>query len=90
MNTRSLITTQIQDFLFDHNDELTRQRLSDQLVKVLTASSSNRFTVICDETNNPPSIVDKNMLQCMIREKTQHPEEIRYYFKVTPTNLTIQ
>jgi hypothetical protein len=85
MKHSNLISAQLEEFMFERNDEPTRQRLSAQLAKALTDSAGDLFTVICDETNNPPSVVDANMIHGAIREKTQKPEEIHYYFEVRPS-----
>lgn len=89
MNVRTLIAKQCQNYYLEKNDSETRSRISSEMTKILNDSLGNRFEVICDETNNPPSVVDRNMLCGLIREKTNSPKEIRYCFILTPTNATV-
>lgn len=89
MNIRTLIAKQCQNYILEKNDSTTRSRIVSDLSKLLNDSLGNRFEVICDETNNPPSVVDKNALRGLVREKTNSPNEIRYCFTLTPTNVTV-
>ncbi len=56
----------LQQFVFEPNDELTRYHVYCQIQNFLyTIKKGNGisdYCIICDETNNPPSIIDKNQL----------------------------
>lgn len=61
------ITTYLREFLFCSNDARTRRTIhfgiSDYLVKFAHKNRIQReYHVICDETNNPPNVIDTNEL----------------------------
>jgi len=58
-------------FLFEFNDEITRQNYENTLRPILEDIQGKRgitaFEIICDDTNNPDDIVDQQILVCTIR-----------------------
>lgn len=60
------IANSLRAFLFEFNDEITRGNVSSIINNFLTTVKNNRgvydFRVVCDTTNNTPSIIDNNEL----------------------------
>lgn len=53
-----------QHYLFEFNDELTRRMVTDLMDSLLRPMHQKRmidgYTIVCDDTNNPPPVVEKN------------------------------
>lgn len=64
---RRTITGLAKPFICEPNDQITRANLTSVIDKYLDTLKATRFifdyTVVCDETNNPPEIVDSNQLK---------------------------
>ena len=56
--------------MFEFNDEVTRTLFKNNVTPFLSDIRAKRgmsdFLVVCDETNNPPEIVDRNELRADI------------------------
>lgn len=49
--------------LFEFNDEATREKFSDEVRDILlTDDDITTFKVVCDETNNPETVIENNEL----------------------------
>lgn len=67
------ISIALRDFIFESNDEITRFRVEALLNSYLdglsadgafqTESGDSGFRVVCDETNNTPTVIDNNELR---------------------------
>lgn len=67
------ISIALRDFIFESNDEITRFRVEALLNNYLdglsadgafqTESGDSGFRVVCDETNNTPTVIDNNELR---------------------------
>jgi len=73
------ISTAAKYFLFEPNDEITRNQLRDMIIPFLRDVQARRgiydFRVICDETNNTPERIDRNELWCTILIKATRAAE---------------
>ena len=81
-------------FVFEPNDEITRTAIRGHLHNHLTSLTQRSiitdFFVICDETNNSPSVIDSGILQADIGVKpTQVAEFIYIPIKVVPPSVSI-
>lgn len=60
-------------FLYQGNTQYTRQRFTDQCKTVLDAAVNGggiaEYAIKCDQTNNPPEVIDRNELHCRIAVK---------------------
>jgi phage tail sheath protein FI len=76
--------------LGEPNDAVTRAQFKSMADKVLSEVQSKRglnsFLVVCDETNNPPSIVDQRKMVSTIKlQPTKAVEVITLSFQITAT-----
>jgi hypothetical protein len=76
-----------QDILFDNNTPDTRERfksLADSaLLRIQSLGGLTEYSIVCDETNNPPQVIDSKSFVADIRVKV--PGSINY-ITVTLTN----
>jgi hypothetical protein len=76
-----------QDILFDNNTPDTRERfksLADSaLLRIQSLGGLSEYSIVCDETNNPPQVIDSKSFVADIRVKV--PGSINY-ITVTLTN----
>ena len=89
------ISTAAKYFLFEPNDEVTRNLLVNMINPFLRDVQSRRgvydFKVICDESNNTPERVDRNELWCDILIKpTRTAEFIVLNFVATKTGASFE
>lgn len=60
-------------FLYQGNTQFNRQRFTDQVRAILetavNGSGVAEYAIRCDETNNPPEVIDRNELHCRIAVK---------------------
>lgn len=89
------ISTAAKYFLFEPNDEVTRNLLVNMINPFLRDVQSRRgiydFKVICDETNNTPERIDRNELWCDILLKpTRTAEFIVLNFVATKTGASFE
>ena len=67
------IASAAEDYLFEVNDAVTRSQFVNSVEPFLQDIQNKRgiqaFQVVCDETNNPPSVVDANELRARILVK---------------------
>ncbi len=61
-----VISTAIRPYLFRTNDTSTRTSIVNTVSPILRNTEASggisEYTLVCDETNNPPSVVDSNQL----------------------------
>ena len=73
------ISTAAKYFLFEPNDQITRNQLKNMIEPFLRDVKARRgiydFDVICDETNNTPERIDRNELWCTILIKATRVAE---------------
>jgi hypothetical protein len=79
-------------FLFEFNDSYTRSRFRGVVNPFLSTVQARRgvfdYLVVCDETNNPPQVVDKNEFNAEILVKpTRVAEFIRLTFTAVATGI---
>lgn len=89
------ISTSAKYFLFEPNDEVTRNLLVNMINPFLRDVQSRRgiydFKVICDDTNNTPERIDRNELWCDILIKpTRTAEFIVLNFVATKTGASFE
>lgn len=89
------ISTAAKYFLFEPNDEVTRNLLVNMINPFLRDVQSRRgvydFKVICDESNNTPERIDRNELWCDILIKpTRTAEFIVLNFVATKTGASFE
>ena len=74
------IATATQELLFEPNDSTTRRRFVDLSTPLLQQVQAQRgiqeFRVVCDESNNPPAIVDANQMRAAIYIRPTKTAEI--------------
>ena len=80
------IKKQARYFLFEFNDEYTRARFRGTVNPFLSTVQARRgvqdYLVVCDETNNPPQVVDRNEFNAEILVK---PARVIEYIRLTFT-----
>lgn len=79
-------------YLFEPNDRLTRVEILNSVNQFLQSVLIQRglvdYSVICDETNNPPSAVDNHELRVDVLVKLLRAKEFFFIpFKLLPTNV---
>ncbi|KFZ26481.1 MAG: Phage tail sheath protein [Candidatus Izimaplasma bacterium HR2] len=89
------ISTSAKYFLFEPNDEVSRNLLVNMINPFLRDIQSRRgvynFKVICDDTNNTPERIDRNELWCDILIKpTRTAEYIVLNFVATKTGASFE
>jgi hypothetical protein len=52
----------VNNYALQFNDEITRNDARFNVNKYLNEVGVYRWAVVCDETNNPPSAIDQNLL----------------------------
>jgi hypothetical protein len=61
------ITSELQNFMFEINDSLTRTMIKNSVNTLLQSAKNKRalydYKVVCDETNNPPHLIDHHGLK---------------------------
>ena len=66
MFLRSQLNSIAKPFIFEPNDELTRNEIKGAIESFLLELTGQRalfdFLVVCDETNNTPTRIDRNEL----------------------------
>lgn len=73
-----ILEKRINEIVSETNNEATRDKLVDNIVGDLFPFK-RMWKVICDERNNPASIIDNNELVCDVVDCTDFPEEARYH-----------
>lgn len=65
-----------KNYIFEFNDEITRNRFvsitSIYLNKLLSDSAIEDYEIICDVTNNPPSVVTAKQFKANVRIKPKN------------------
>jgi phage tail sheath protein FI len=79
--------------LFEFNDNFTRARFSSIVNKFLSTVEAQRglydFKVVCDTTNNTPTIIDNNQFVANIMLKPEKAAEfITLYFTAVSTGVS--
>ena len=84
MKTKEIVNNEIKtilsEYIGDYNDHNTRGYIINKVVETIVKSDIYKdYLVVCDERNNPPSIIDQNKLALDLFTKTDKEKE----FKVT-------
>ena len=84
-----------ESFVFEFNDEFTRNIIEGIFDEFLTWVQNNRgiheFLVVCNEVNNPPIVRDNNQLYCDIYIKPTPVAEFLYLrFFITRAGIDLQ
>ena len=87
---KKVIATSVRFLVFEPNDELTWRRFIHITNPVLESIKGRRglydFKVICDETTNPPELIDQNQMRGIILMKpTKTAETITIDFTLLST-----
>jgi len=87
------IEPSLVDFLFQPNNESTRLRISNIvdsfLATVKAGGGLNAYSVVCDETNNTPIVIDNNTLKLDIYiQPTKTIENIELSVIITRTGVS--
>lgn len=70
-----------------YNDAETREALTDKLTSALVSPNS-KFIIVCDETTNPPDVVDANAIRgYVIQREFGNCQETHYNFHYKPNDL---
>lgn len=88
------ITNTLDSYLFEFNDEFTRNEIFYTLDPYLESIEARRgvygYTIVCDDTNNTPQVIDNNQLNVDIYiQPARAAEFIRYQAIVTRTNANV-
>lgn len=87
---KAIITTSTQRFIFEPNDKITQEAITNLLVPFMGDLQARRgitaFKVICDESVNTPVRVDRNELWCKVLIKPTKAAEVLVF----ELNLTSQ
>jgi len=90
---KKVIFASTQRFVFEPNDEFTWARIEQVLIPLVSEIKDRRgitdFRVVCDETTNIPSTVDKNELWCKVLIKPTKTAEM-IVFELNLTNQSAQ
>lgn len=69
----------VKSIIYEYNDARTRLYVSKMLNETLTYfNSSSTFWIVCDESNNPPEVVDENKLIIYFFKKTNYSAEYNF------------
>lgn len=63
------------------NSPKNRQRISDSLHDAITKTSITEFEIICDETNNLPSLVDEDVICVQVNFRVNHNPSRLFFTK---------
>lgn len=68
--------------VFDPNDDTTRNDVDDEMTAILNNLMDrgllNDFAVVCDETNNPPELIDEHKLNLDVAIQLEEDVEFLY------------
>jgi hypothetical protein len=83
----------VKQFMFEFNDEQTRGQVVATIEPFLRGIRARRglvdYQIVCDNSNNPASVVEQNTLVCDIYLKLQHViETIELNFVITKTGAS--
>jgi len=77
---KKLVSTVVKYLTFDPNDDITRRQFVNLVTPIFSDIQSRRgvyeFRVICDETTNPPEVIDRNEMHGRIYLKPTKAAEI--------------
>ena len=91
---KATIEASTQRFVFEPNDKITQERITDLLQPFFADVQARRgikeFKVICDESVNTPVRVDRNELWCKVMIKpTKTAEILIFELNITSQSATI-
>ncbi len=83
----------LEDFLFEFNDALTRALITSGITSYMQNIKSRRgvyaFSVVCDESNNTPEIIDANKMEVWLYvQPTKSAEFITFKTIITRTGAS--
>jgi len=87
---RRQITKLAKPYIFEPNDKKTRTHLAATITKYLDTLYCDRrifdFTVVCDETNNPQEVIDRNELKADVAiQQSKSSDYIYIPLHIKPT-----
>ena len=88
------IAKTLEDFLFELNDSSTRAQVSSVINDYMTIVKARRgvysFDVVCDDSNNPPAVIDMyQMVVDLYLQPTQAVEYIPFRVVITRTGSSL-
>lgn len=88
------IAKTLEDFLFELNDSATRAQVSSIISDYMNVVQARRgvykFDVVCDDTNNPPAVIDAyQMVVDLYIQPTQAVEYIPFRVVITRTGSSL-
>ncbi len=69
------IHSMLMKYWFESNDESTRNAVLEETKDVLHSSGIHDYVVCCDESNNPPNVIENNMLVVNVK---YHNKDMEY------------
>lgn len=88
---RATIDSYVESVAFEPADDITRQQFVDAVTEYLKDLQSRRvihdYKVVCDDSNNPPSLVQRNQWNFDIFVKPQRSADVIHYFPMKDENL---
>jgi len=80
----------LSSYIFEHNDKFTRARISNNIETFLQDLPICDYTVICDERNNSPEVIDGNMLRAdTVIKLHRDVNAIHIRAKIHPTEVIV-
>jgi len=88
------IARTLEDFLFELNDSATRSQVSSIINDYMTVVQARRgvyqFDVVCDDTNNPPAVIDQYQMNVdLYIQPVQAVEYIPFRLVITRTGSSL-
>ena len=89
------IATSLKYFLFEPHDDITRLRVTQMIDDYLRIVKARRgvqdYKVVCDDSNNPPEVIDRNELVVTVYIKPMHAIEfIRLDMVITRSGASFE
>jgi len=87
------IEQDLNQFIFENNNQLTRARVTSLIESfmdgVLAGGGVYDYTLVCDESNNTPDVIDKNQLNVdLYLQPTKTAEFIQFTTIITRTGVS--
>jgi phage tail sheath protein FI len=88
------IAKTLEDFLFEINDAATRAQVTSVITDYMTIVKARRgvyaFDIVCDDTNNPPAVIDQyQMIVDLYIQPIQSIEYIPFRLVITRTGSAL-
>lgn len=69
----------LEQFTGEKNNKETRDYIVDVLTDELISATKNSVKIVCDETNNPQSVIDAHQICVDLVEASGHTEITTYF-----------